>query len=140
MAGSGEIKITDEVISSIAGAAASSVEGVHGLSGGVVEGISAILGNKSFSKGISVNLNDAGCTIEINLIAQHGFKIQEVAKQVQQEVKKDVKNMIGLKVDNVNVYVDGVKIPKPEEQKESEEGIDAENAKLITDASTSKEG
>ena len=47
----GTIRIADEVVSIIAGLAATEVEGVAGMSGGIAGGIAEILGRKNFSKG-----------------------------------------------------------------------------------------
>lgn len=112
MSNIGNVQITDEVISSIAGAAAMKIEGVHSLSGGVVDGLTEMLGKKQFSKGIHVVLaeGEGDNVIDVNIVVKHGYKIQDVAKSIQSEVKKDIKNMIGLKIDVVNVYVDKVKI------------------------------
>lgn len=105
----GEIKITDEVISSIAGAAALRAEGVHSMSGTVVEDLTEILGKKNLSKGVNIILNDKGAIIDVNIIIKHGYKLHDVAIQVQENVKKDIQNLVGIKVDLVNVFIDGVK-------------------------------
>ena len=121
MSNTGEIKITNDVISSIAGAATTKIDGVHSLSGGVVEGISEMLGKRQFSKGIIVNLEDVNHkTVDINMVVKHGYKVSEVAKQVQQSVKKDLKDMLDLKVHSINVYVDKVKIEADEEESKEE--------------------
>ncbi len=105
----GDIKITDEVISTIAGAATLRVEGVHSMSGSVVEDITEMLGKKNFSKGVNINLGDSGARIDINIIVKHGYRIHDVAVQIQENVKKDIQDLIGIKVDIVNVFIDGVK-------------------------------
>lgn len=123
MSNIGNVQITDDVISSIAGAAAMKIEGVHSLSGGMVEGLTEMLGKKQFSKGINVKLSeeDGENIIEVNIVVKHGYKIQDVAKSIQVEVKKDIKSMIGLKIDVVNVYVDKVKIEIEKNIDQSEE-------------------
>ena len=52
----GTIRIADEVVSIIAGLAATEVEGVAGMSGGIAGGIAEILGRKNFSKGVKVEV------------------------------------------------------------------------------------
>lgn len=121
MHSSGEVKITDDVISSIAGAAAMKIEGVHSLSGSVVEGIGEMFGKKSFSKGIVVELGEEGYRIDANIIVEHGYKIQDVALKAQRSIENDVKNMIGLDIEAVNIYVDGVKIDESKESSDSED-------------------
>lgn len=116
MADVGNIKIAPEVISTISAIAATEVVGVAELTGGVVEGISNILGKKQISKGVKVELNEEGCTIEINLVVEYGTSIRNVALKVQEDVVEAVTNMSGLGVNAVNVFVQGIKMPKIESQ------------------------
>ena len=52
----GEVKIVDDVVATIAGLAAIDVKGVAGMSGGFVGGIAEVLGKKSLSKGVKVEV------------------------------------------------------------------------------------
>ncbi len=115
------IKISDEVVAIIAGIAASDVAGVAGMSGGLVGGISEILGKKNFSKGIKVDVGEKDATIEIYIIVDYGVRIPDVAWEIQNKVKKSVEEMTGLIVKKVNIHVQGVKVEKevvelPEEE------------------------
>ena len=56
--GLGAIKIADEVVSIIAGLAATEIDGIAGMSGGVVGGIAEMLGRKNFSKGVKVEVGE----------------------------------------------------------------------------------
>lgn len=106
------IKISDEVVAIIAGIAASDVPGVAGMSGGLVGGISEILGKKNFSKGIKVDVGERDATIEIFIIVDYGVRIPDVAWEIQNKVKKSVEEMTGLIVKKVNIHVQGVKVEK----------------------------
>lgn len=106
------IKISDEVVAIIAGIAASDVPGVAGMSGGLVGGISEILGKKNFSKGIKVDVGEKDATIEIFIIVDYGVRIPDVAWEIQNKVKKSVEDMTGLMVKKVNIHVQGVKVEK----------------------------
>lgn len=106
------IKISDEVVAIIAGIAASDVAGVAGMSGGLVGGISEILGKKNFSKGIKVDVGEKDAIIEIYIIVDYGVRIPDVAWEIQNKVKKSVEEMTGLIVKKVNIHVQGVKVEK----------------------------
>ena len=106
------IKISDEVVAIIAGIAAADVPGVAGMSGGLVGGISEILGKKNFSKGIKVDVGEKDATIEIYIIVDYGVRIPDVAWEIQNKVKKSVEEMTGLSVTKVNIHVQGVKVEK----------------------------
>ncbi|MBE5821369.1 MAG: Asp23/Gls24 family envelope stress response protein [Clostridiales bacterium] len=108
------LKISDEVVAIIAGIATNEVKGVAGMSGGLVGGISEILGKKNFSKGIKVEVGDKVATIEIYIIVEYGVRIPDVAWEIQNKVKKSVEEMTGLNVLKVNIHVQGVKIGEKE--------------------------
>ena len=106
----GTIKISDEVVSVIAGIAVSEVPGVAGMAGGFAGGISEVLsGKKNLSKGIKVDVGEKETKIDVNIIVEYGTRIPEVAFEIQNRVKKAVEANTGLKVLEVNVHVQGVK-------------------------------
>ena len=102
------IKIADDVVATIAGKAASEVEGVYSMSGGFAGGISEVFGKKSYTKGIKVDNTEKELKIDVNIIVEYGARIPDVAYEIQNRVKKAVENMTGLKVEEVNVHVQGV--------------------------------
>ena len=112
----GIVKISDEVVSVIAGLAASEIDGIVGMSAGLVGGISQILsGKKNLSKGVKVTVGENNTTIDLYVVVKYGVSIPEVCEKMQQNVIKTVQTMTGLKVDAVNIYVQNVVIPKSEE-------------------------
>ena len=116
------IKIADDVIAVIAGAAASEVPGVSSMAGGFAGGISEVLsGKKNLSKGIKVDAGEKDVIIDVNIIVEYGSRIPDVAFEIQNRVKKSVENMTGLKVSEVNVHVQGVKTEREENNNEESE-------------------
>ena len=110
------IKISNDVVAVIAGIAVSEIQGVAGMSGGFAGGISEVLsGKKNLSKGIKVEANEKEVKIDVNIIVEYGSRIPDVAFEIQNRVKKSVENMTGLKVEEVNVHVQGVKTERDEE-------------------------
>ena len=103
------IQISSDVVAVIAGVAVSEVQGVSGMSGGFAGGITEVLsGKKNLAKGIKVEINDDIAKIDVNIIVEYGSRIPDVAFEIQNRVKKSVENMTGLKVEEVNVHVQGV--------------------------------
>ena len=117
----GAIRIADEVVSIIAGLAATEVEGVASMSGGIVGGIAEALGRKNLSKGVKVDVGEQEAAVDLYLIVGYGSRIPDVAWTVQENVKKAIETMTGLAVVNVNVHIQGVSFPQQKE-KEPEEG------------------
>ena len=103
------IQISSDVVAVIAGVAVSEVRGVSGMSGGFAGGITEVLsGKKNLAKGIKVDINEDIAKIDVNIIVEYGSRIPDVAFEIQNRVKKSVENMTGLKVEEVNVHVQGV--------------------------------
>ena len=115
------IKIADDVIAVIAGAAASEVPGVSSMAGGFAGGISEVFsGKKNFAKGIKVEAGEKETEIDVNIIVEYGARIPDVAFEIQNRVKKAVEGMTGLKVVEVNVHVQGVNTEANTETSEKE--------------------
>lgn len=113
------IKISDDVVSIIAGKAVSEVEGVSSMAGGFAGGITEVLsGKKNFSKGIKVEVGEKETKIDVNIIVEYGSRIPDVAFDIQNRVKTAVEGMTGLKVVAVNVHVQGVNTETATEEKE----------------------
>jgi len=104
----GNIKIADEVVSIIAGLAATEVEGVAGMSGGVVGGIADMLGKRNLSKGVKVEVGDKQAAVDLYIVVKFGVRIPDVAWTIQENVKKAIESMTGLETVKINVHVQGV--------------------------------
>ena len=125
----GNVKISDEVIITIAAVAVSEVKGVSCISGTLSE-IAQKFGKKNFVKGIKVTNGDE-LTIDVNVVVDYGVRIPEVAWSVQDNVKKSVELMSGLTVGKVNVHVVGVEnrsetVERAEEIVPVQDGSDGE--------------
>lgn len=114
------IQISNDVIAVISGVAVSEVQGVSSMAGGFAGGISEVLsGKKNLAKGIKVDKDENKVKIDVNIIVEYGTRIPDVAFEIQNRVKTSVENMTGLKVEEVNVHVQGVStntVAKEEEE------------------------
>lgn len=112
----GTIKISEDVVASIAALAASETEGVSGLYSSFTNDIASFLGKKNLAKGVRVVLGDDDTVeVEICYLAKYGFSICDVAKNVQEAVRTSVEAMTGLRTSAVNIYVGGVTFDASEE-------------------------
>ena len=116
------IKISNDVVASIAGVAVSEVPGVYSMAGGIAGGISEVFsGKKNLSKGIKVEVGEKDTKIDVNIIVEYGVRIPDVAFEIQGRVKKAVETMTGLKVSAVNIHVQGIKTNVTENKEKEEE-------------------
>ena len=105
------LKISNDAVATYAGIAVSEVQGVYSMSGGFAGITEALSGKKNFSKGIKVEVTEKSAKIDVNIVVEYGARIPDVAFEIQNIVKKSVEGMTGLKVEEVNVHVNGVHMP-----------------------------
>ncbi|HAG12568.1 MAG TPA: hypothetical protein DCG49_01755 [Ruminococcus sp.] len=93
---SGAVKISENVIRSIAAVAAKEIDGVAELA----ETGRSLLPS---SAPISVSVTNDLVEIRIRLVLMNGYRLTTVAEQVQKAVKENVQNMTGVIVSKVHV-------------------------------------
>ncbi|HZJ83793.1 MAG TPA: Asp23/Gls24 family envelope stress response protein [Clostridia bacterium] len=108
----GKTIIANEVVSVIAGLAASEIPGVSSMSSGLVDDITTSLGMKSAKRGVKVELIDDVAKIGVSVIVEYGIQIPQMAHNLRTAVIEAVQSMTGLTVDEVNIYVQGVHLVK----------------------------
>ncbi len=108
----GNVRISNEVIATIAGMAAAEVAGVAGMSGGLAGGIVEILRGKNLSKGVKIETKDRNITIDLFMIVEYGAIIHDVGRKSQIKVKEAVEAMTGLNANEINIHIQGVNMEK----------------------------
>lgn len=102
------VRISDEVVGSIAGIAAGEVEGVAGMSASLAGSLTEMLGKKNPARGVRVEVGTREAAVDLFLNVEYGVRIPVVAQRVQENVKRAVESMTGLKVVEVNIHVQGL--------------------------------
>lgn len=110
----GQIQISDEVISIIAGTAAAETEGVSLPSSAPVSSVKGFFGKKNQSKGVKVTVEENTALIELEVVVKFGINIKNACEEVQQKVKNAVETMTGLTVSGVNINVTAIMVEKEE--------------------------
>lgn len=104
----GNIHISEEVLAVIAAAAALEVEGVGGLAANLGTDLAELLGKKTLSRGIRLEVAEENVTVDVNILVKYGHTIPEVGWAVQEAVMSSIEATSGLTVEAVNVNVGGV--------------------------------
>ena len=104
----GNIHISEEVLAVIAAAAALEVEGVGGLAANLGTDLAELLGKKTLSRGIRLEVAEENVTVDVNILVKYGHTIPEVGRAVQEAVMSSIEATSGLTVEAVNVNVGGV--------------------------------
>ena len=104
----GSLKISSEVVASIAEYAVKEVEGVACLAP-IVSNIGGWLLEKQTIKPISIQMNEGKATIDIRLLVEPNAVL---SRKLQEAVKDAVQSMTGIEVATVNLYIAGVSVPR----------------------------
>lgn len=100
---------SSEVVSIIAGVAASEVQGIASM----VNVPSSLLGkNRSVTKGVKVEIGTEEASVDLYVTVEYGKPIQKAAHEAQESVRKAIEEMTGLHVVRVDVHVQGVSFEK----------------------------
>lgn len=108
--GIGEVKIASDVVATIAGIAASEVDGVKSMVGNLTNEFIGKLGVKNMSKGVRVTMEEDKVRVDMNLNIKYGYSIPKVISQVQERVSQQIEMMTGLMVQEVNVRIADVSL------------------------------
>ena len=108
----GQIELSNEVIATVVGGAATDNYGVVGMASRnqIRDNLNDILKKENFSRGVVIRQKDEGVAVDVYIIVGYGTKISAICRHVQAQVKYNLETMLGFSANTVNVYVQGVKI------------------------------
>ena len=135
----GTVSFATDVVATIAGLAATEVEGVSSMSS-PSSGLADMFSRRStrnFTKGVRVDLDGNMVTVDITIVVEYGSPVPDVARGIQENVKKAIETMSGLTVHSVDVHVSGVSFER--EQRAAKE-LDEQQRKMLeqTDAAVAQ--
>lgn len=106
----GSIQVSPRAIATIAYHAAMQSYGVVGLaSKNLVDGIAQAL-VKDPTHGVDVQYDGENLVIDLYIIIEYGTRIKSVANSVSNTVRYQVEKALGMKVDQLNVHVQGLRV------------------------------
>ncbi len=103
----GSLRISQEVIASIAKFATLEIEGVESVSTANT-GVRGLITKTNYLKPIKIELVDDVVNVELNIVVKHGCRIPDLSSQIQRNVKNAIQSMTGLAVAKVDVIVAGL--------------------------------
>lgn len=107
----GNVIIENSVIANIAGISAMESYGIVGMaSKNAADGLLEILKFENLSKGIKVNTENSKINIELHVVLEYGVRISTVGENIVDRVRFNIENLTGLKVDDIEVVVDGIRL------------------------------
>ncbi|HZZ45273.1 MAG TPA: Asp23/Gls24 family envelope stress response protein [Pseudonocardia sp.] len=112
----GQTRISELVVTKIAGLATREVRGVYGLGGPAARAFDALReripgGTSSVGQGVSVEVGDRQAAVDLSIVVEYGVPIVEVAANIRRNVIGAITRMTGLEVVEVNIAVGDVHLP-----------------------------
>ena len=119
----GRTSIADTVVSKIAGIAAREISGVHDLGGGTARAVGAIReripgSRTNLSQGVAVEVGEHQAAVDLDIVAEYGVAIADLAGAIRRNVVDAVERMTGLEVTEVNITVHDVFLESDEPDEE----------------------
>jgi uncharacterized alkaline shock family protein YloU len=110
----GNIHVSPNAVATIAYQAMLQSYGVVGLAPkNLAEGLAQTI-TKEPSRGVSVRLSGEEIDIDIHIIVEYGTRISSVASSVANAVRYQVEKVLGTRVNNVNVHIQGLHVSNDE--------------------------
>jgi uncharacterized alkaline shock family protein YloU len=121
----GNTTIADGVVQKIAGLAAREVSGVHELGGGAARALGALRerfpgSSQTSGAGVSVEVGERQAAVDLEMVAEYGVSIAELARAVRKNVISAVEGMTGLEVTEVNISVNDIHLPTDDSEQRPE--------------------
>ncbi len=105
----GGIEVSPAAVASIVNNAVQQCYGVVGMANkNLVDGIAHLLSRDS-RQGIEVSINGKDIVVDVYVIVEYGMRISAVANSVKNTVSFHVEQALGIPVQAVNVFVQGLR-------------------------------
>ncbi len=109
----GKTSISEGVVAKIAGVAAREVAGVHALGSGTTRAVGSlrerIPGSRTnYSQGVAVEVGERQAAVDLDIVADYGVALADLAAGIRRNVIGSVERMTGLEVTEVNIVVHDV--------------------------------
>lgn len=127
----GEIKIHEDVIANLVAMATRKVPGVSRLAGStVVDAIASIVGSRRMqARAITIGIaGDNRVTVDLKLNILVGYRLPDVAQQVQRSIISTIEDVTGMTVTRVNVAIQDIDEQPAEEDDEDNDKEGAEGS------------
>lgn len=120
----GKTSIADSVVQKIAGMATQEISGVYKLGSGAARMVGSLReripgsSGPSMSQGVAVEVGERQAAIDLDIVAEYGVSIADLAAAVRRNVINAVQRMTSLEVTEVNISVNDIHTPDDDDGSE----------------------
>jgi uncharacterized alkaline shock family protein YloU len=80
--------------------------------------LDSVRGGSGTTRGVTVEVGEEETAIDLSLAVEYGRSVPQVSEAVRSNVIRRVENLVGLQVTEVNITVNDVLLPRPQEQEQ----------------------
>jgi uncharacterized alkaline shock family protein YloU len=107
----GKIEVSAQAIAAVAGRATTECYGVVGIAARHPRFTTLeLVTPEHYRRGIEVRFVQDHVAIEVSVVFEYGLRISEIARNLIKDVKYAVEQALGLRVVEVNVHVQGLRV------------------------------
>ena len=110
----GTVRISPQVLATIARLTIESVPGVVHLYHDFSRDVDRLFKGKGGSGGVSVQVVDGAVLVDLAIVAQKDINLYALGREIQGQVSRAIKEMVGMPVLAVNVHIENVQVSKEE--------------------------
>lgn len=107
----GSVIIAPEVLVTIARLTALATPGVARMSSGLAGGVNRFFRRGAVSEGVRIEVEEGIVSVDLHIIAEPNVNMYQLGQQLQAEVTRAIHDMVGMPVQEVNVFIEDVEVP-----------------------------
>lgn len=104
----GTVRVSPQVLATIARLTTLSVDGVVRMYHDLSSGVDRLLRGKSAGDGVRIEIADDAVSVELHIVADQGANLRKLGHEIQNRVARAIVEMVGMPVLSVNVHVENV--------------------------------
>jgi len=110
----GSVRISPEVLATIARLTTLSVPGVVRMYTGLPSNVDRLLRGRGSSDGVRIQVVDSAVGVDLTVVAYSGVNLYELGQTIQNQVARAIQNLVGMPVLAVNVRIEDVELAPAE--------------------------
>lgn len=109
----GQVTIAPEVLVTIVQLTTQEISGIHEMTANWTRDVNRFFGDMRIGDGVQIQVRNNQITVDLYVIVDHHVNMFQLARRVQHEVARAVREMTGMNVAAVNVHITDVYYPSP---------------------------
>jgi uncharacterized alkaline shock family protein YloU len=110
----GETVCNRSILLSIISLATKEISGVASMDNRLLSKVRRLFSHNYF-EGVSIKYKDNSIIIDIYFNIFYNYNVSEIAYKVQENVRNEIKDMVNVKIDAINIHIVGVEFENKEE-------------------------